>query len=241
MVLSFIFLRIRYHLVHLVGVALAIVGMVVVFLADLHSLRTDGGEHQWFGDLLCIAGVTFYAIGNVAQEFLVKNHSVVEYLCMIGLVGSVVTGIQMCVLERVQLVNAEWNSYIGLLLGGFGACLLLFYVITPQVMRLSSAVVFNLSLITSDFFTLIVGVLFFGFIFSYVYIIGMLLTVLGVAIYSTKSPTAASPGDSCGCLVRRLFRKHAQRAAPTGLVVNDPAALPTISVLETVRHLPDSS
>eukprot|EP00731_Ephydatia_muelleri_P032331 Em0023g838a len=216
MVLSFIFLRVRYHWIHLVGVVLAIAGMVVVFLADVYSLRTDGGEQQWLGDLLCIAGVTLYAIGNVAQEFLVKNHSVVEYLCMIGLVGSVVTGIQMCILDRVQLVSAKWSSDIGLLLGGFGTCLLLFYVIMPQVMRLSSAVVFNLSLITSDFFTLIVGVLFFGFTFSYIYLVGMFLTVLGVAIYSTKSPTAASPGNLCGCLVRRRHRKCVQSGRACG-------------------------
>lgn len=43
MVLSFIFLRVRYHWIHLVGVVLAIAGMVVVFLADVYSLRTDGG------------------------------------------------------------------------------------------------------------------------------------------------------------------------------------------------------
>lgn len=213
MALSFAFLHIRYHLIHVVGVTLAILGMVVVFLADLHALEADGGNNRWLGDLLCIAGVTFYAIGNVAQEFLVKNHSVVEYLSMIGLVGSVITGIQMCVLDRVQLVSANWsNSYIGLLLSGFGACLLLFYVITPQVMRLSSAVVFNLSLITSDFLTLIVGILFFRFTFSYLYIIGMLLTVVGVAVYSSKPPTAAGPGGSCTYLISRLCLKYTPRS-----------------------------
>ena len=47
------------------------------------------------GDLLCLGGAALYAISNVAQEFLVKNHSITEYLGLIGVSGSVVSGIQL--------------------------------------------------------------------------------------------------------------------------------------------------
>lgn len=47
------------------------------------------------GDLLCLGGSVLYAISNVAQEFLVKNHSVTEYLGLIGVSGSIVSAIQL--------------------------------------------------------------------------------------------------------------------------------------------------
>ena len=48
-----------------------------------------------YGDVVCLIGVTLYGISNVAQEYLVKNHSRIEWLALIGIVGSVVSGIQV--------------------------------------------------------------------------------------------------------------------------------------------------
>lgn len=53
------------------------------------------GSNLVLGDLLCIGGTVLYAISNVAQEFLVKNHSITEWLGFIGMVGSFVSGIQL--------------------------------------------------------------------------------------------------------------------------------------------------
>lgn len=47
------------------------------------------------GDLLCLAGSLLYAISNVAQEFLVKKHSVKEFLGLLGVSGSIVSAIQL--------------------------------------------------------------------------------------------------------------------------------------------------
>ena len=47
------------------------------------------------GDILALSGALLYGTSNVVQEFLVKNHSIVEFLAGLGLGGSLVTGIQM--------------------------------------------------------------------------------------------------------------------------------------------------
>lgn len=95
MVLSFIFLRARYKIINFMGVSLSIVGILSLVLADFKGSRAGRGTNPLVGDLLCLAGSLLYAISNVAQEFLVKKHSVVEYLGLIGISGSIASAIQL--------------------------------------------------------------------------------------------------------------------------------------------------
>ena len=53
------------------------------------------GSSKFLGDMLCLVGAALYAAVNVSQEFLVKSHSIVEYLGLIGVVGSFVSGAQL--------------------------------------------------------------------------------------------------------------------------------------------------
>ena len=50
---------------------------------------------QLKGDLFCLGGAVLYAIGNVAQEYLVKNHSISEYLGLLGVSASIISGVQL--------------------------------------------------------------------------------------------------------------------------------------------------
>lgn len=47
------------------------------------------------GDIFVLVATFLYAVSNVAQEFLVKKHSVVEFLALLSLFASVIAGIQM--------------------------------------------------------------------------------------------------------------------------------------------------
>jgi len=47
------------------------------------------------GDGLVLVSATLYAISNVCQEYTVKNLSRVEFLGMVGLFGSIISGIQL--------------------------------------------------------------------------------------------------------------------------------------------------
>ena len=47
------------------------------------------------GDALSLAGAVLYAVSNVGQEFLVKKHSVVEFLALLGVFASIISAVQM--------------------------------------------------------------------------------------------------------------------------------------------------
>ena len=70
----------------------------------------------------------------------------------------------MCV--HVSCTVSHWYTTLhtlGLLFAGFAVSQFLFYTITPQVMRFSSALVVNLSLLTADFYTLFFGIFMFHY------------------------------------------------------------------------------
>ena len=46
------------------------------------------------GDLLVICGALMYGVSNIAQEFVVKNYDTSEFLGMLGVFSTFVSGVQ---------------------------------------------------------------------------------------------------------------------------------------------------
>jgi len=67
-------------------------------------------------------------------------------------------------LEHEQVASIDWSEWrIILLLGAFTITLFAYYIVTPTVMKVTSATAVNLSLLSADFYTLVIGVLLFQF------------------------------------------------------------------------------
>lgn len=86
LVLSRTVLKVRYQIIHVIGVKVCLVGIFcLVWAIPLVSL----------GDLMCIGGALLYGIIIIAEEYVVKTIDCVEFLAMIGLFGSVINGVQL--------------------------------------------------------------------------------------------------------------------------------------------------
>ena len=67
-------------------------------------------------------------------------------------------------MEHEQVASIDWSEWrIIVLLAAFTLTLFTYYTITPPVMKITSAMAVNLSLLTADFYTLVIGVLLFQF------------------------------------------------------------------------------
>jgi solute carrier family 35, member F1/2 len=185
MTFSYFFLGERYDLVRIGGVVVCVIGLILLVTADyfLSSRSEEKGSNVVIGDLLVIAGATLYAISNVTQEYSVKTYSRTEFLGLLGLFGSIISCIQMLLLEHSQLFHLIWTWKILACLFGFSCCLFGVYTLTPSMIKLSSAVVFNLSLLTSDFYGILVGAFLFDQNLSYLYLIAFCITITGLGIY----------------------------------------------------------
>ncbi|XP_068698574.1 solute carrier family 35 member F1-like [Montipora foliosa] len=200
--LSWLFLKVRYQCLHYLGVAICLIGIACLVIADYFGSRNYGsGKNQAIGDVLVLCGAIMYGISNVAQEFIVKNFSRTEFLGMIGLFGTIISAVQMIILERHQLSALLQYPYqvdnIVLYIVGFGVCLFILYNLMPIAMQFSSATLVNLSLMTADFYSLLCGLLLFHYKFSALYLGSFAFVIIGVIVYNLKpTPTRSSSSVS---------------------------------------------
>ncbi|OLL27012.1 putative solute carrier family 35 member [Neolecta irregularis DAH-3] len=182
-VLSFLFFKVRYHWTKILGIVVCLGGLGMLVLSDFLTGKDSPGLDKVKGDLFMILGASLYGITNVFEEFFVSKAPIYEVLGQLGLYGAIVNGIQVAILERDQLNNVRWDGKMGGYLVGFNISMGILYSGTPILLRMSSAVFYNLSLLSSDFWGLVVGTQLFGYNLYWLYVISFILVIGGIVLY----------------------------------------------------------
>ncbi|NWV36807.1 S35F2 protein, partial [Grantiella picta] len=204
MTLSWFLLRARYKLIHFIAVAVCLLGVGTMVGADILAGRDEGeGSDVVIGDLLVLLGASFYAISNVGEEYIVKSLSRVEFLGMVGLFGTIFSGIQLAVVEHKLLPKIQWNWHVALLFVAFALCMFGLYSFMPIVIQITSATSVNLGILTSDLYSLFFGLFLFRYNFSGLYILSFVVIMVGFTMYcstptQTAEPTSLPQPDSTG-------------------------------------------
>jgi solute carrier family 35, member F1/2 len=81
---------------------------------------------------------------------------------MVGLFGFLLSSLQVALLEYRRLALFQWTSISAWMFGLFTGSMVCFYSLVSLVMRRASALLFNISVLTSDFYSLLTGVFLFG-------------------------------------------------------------------------------
>lgn len=185
--LSFALLRVRYQPAQLAGILAACAGMGLLLASDHLTGSDDGGggpTDPVRGDLFGLLGATFYGLSNVFEEWFVSRRPVYEVLAFLGLVGACVNGVQCAVLERAAVARAaDWPPAAAGYVAGYSLALTLFYSLAPLLLRMASAAFFDISLLTGNFWGVVVGVHVFGYAVHYLYPVAFVLIVLGLVAY----------------------------------------------------------
>ncbi|KAB8236002.1 hypothetical protein ETB97_010663 [Aspergillus alliaceus] len=185
-VISFLFLRVRYHITQVLGILVCIGGMGVLIASD-HITGTNGGDvssgNQLKGDLFALLGATFYGLANTGEEYFVSTRPVYEVLGQMAFFGMIINGAQAGIFDRASFRSATWNSEVGGYLAGYTLCLTFFYCMAPLLFRLSSAAFFNISMLTMNFWGVIIGIKVFHYTIHYLYPIAFVLIIVGQLIY----------------------------------------------------------
>ncbi|KAG9265584.1 solute carrier family 35 member F2 [Astyanax mexicanus] len=197
MVLSWFFLKTRYRPLHFVAVGVCLLGVGAMVGADLLAERDQGSNSNvLLGDCLVLISAALYAVSNVGQEYTVKNLSRVEFLGMIGLFGTLISGVQMAVLEIGPIAAIDWDWYICLLFVAFMLCMYGLYSFMPVVMKMTSATAVNLSLLTADLFSLLCGIFLFDLKFSGLYIVSFVVITVGFIMFNVVPTYTPDPPEN---------------------------------------------
>jgi len=183
-VLSFFFLKVRYHWTQCLGIIVCIAGMVLVVISDLLTDKNYSAVNMVKGDLFVILGATCYGISNTLEEYFVSKRPIYEVLGQMGLWGMCINGVQAAIFERQSILEAHWGPTMAGWFVGYTLALLFLYLTAPILFRMSSAAFYNLSLLTSDFLGLLIGIKVFGYYVFWLYPVGFVFTVSGMIIYN---------------------------------------------------------
>jgi solute carrier family 35, member F1/2 len=165
--------------------------------------------NQLKGDLFMLLGASCYGLDNVAEEFLVSKRPLYEVVGQIGFWGMMINGAQAGIFDRAGFRTATWDSTTAGYIVGFTLCLFIFceYLclvclvdfyftapntlltyntndvvedsLTPIMFRMSSAAFFNISLLTGNFWGVVIGIRVFGYHIHYLYPIAFVLIMVG--------------------------------------------------------------
>ncbi|CAL4061485.1 unnamed protein product [Meganyctiphanes norvegica] len=90
-------------------------------------------------------------------------------------------------LERNDVGSVRWDSWVVLLLvAGFSISQFMFYLVAAFLIRDTSATALNLAVFSADFYTLITGIVLFGYKFHPLYVASFLLVTLGLTVFVLK-------------------------------------------------------
>ncbi|KAI9845711.1 MAG: hypothetical protein M1837_004544 [Sclerophora amabilis] len=183
-VVSFTVLRVRYRKLQVGGILLACGGMGVLLASD-HLTGSNGGPaaNAVKGDLFALLSATFYGLSNVTEEYLVSQRPLYEVVGQLGFWGMLINGTQAAIFDRAAFRAAHWQPVVGGWLSGYTICLFLFYSLAPVLFRAASAAFFNISLLTANFWGVIIGVRVFGYAVHYLYPVAFVLIMLGLLVY----------------------------------------------------------
>jgi len=90
--------------------------------------------------------------------------------------------VQIFIFER-----EEWANFADTKISGrvvtYTICMFVLYSLAPVMFRLGSAVLYNLSILTSDFYGLIFGLGLFGYSVTVMYPFAYVVIIIGIGIY----------------------------------------------------------
>lgn len=183
-ILSFFLLRVRYKPFQMAGIVLCCGGMGILLASD-HLTGVNGGPgvDMLKGDLFGLLGATFYGISNVYEEWFVSKRPVYEVLSFLGIFGVLINGVQAAIFDRQSFRDAAWTPEVGGYLVGYTLALSIFYSLVPLMLRMGSAAVFDISLLTANFWGVIIGIRVFGYVIHFLYPIAFVLIIFGLVVY----------------------------------------------------------
>ena len=196
MILSYFFLDSHYVLRHYMGVIICLLGVVCVVISDRYADEegsSSSSKQAFIGDMICISGAFLYACSNVLQEKLVKFSEREVYVGRIGGFGMCMAAIQFFAIEYTRFGRvAPLSAEAGLFILGFVICLFFFYTNVSVFLQSNDSVIFNLSLLTSDVYTVIYSYFKLGYWVNWLYFISFALVAIGIVLYhSSPSPVGA--------------------------------------------------
>ena len=180
--LSFIVFKRKISLMQFFAILLSIGGSACVLIAD----GTAGSK--WLGNVFALSSAILYAILTVIQELLVHNDSLHLYFFRFSVGALPVAIILSGALEWKTMRDYDWTVESASLTVLYSVLLAVCDFMSPFIMKYSDATTMNISMLTSNFYSLAISILGFGQSASWLYLVGFFCVPIAIIIFSIFEP-----------------------------------------------------
>ncbi|CEG37301.1 drug metabolite transporter superfamily [Plasmopara halstedii] len=195
----YLFLKTRYSTRHYLGATIALSGSIVIFVTDYTSSANGTSSREIRGDMYALIAAAFYATSNVMIQAVVKTRNVssnIEVLGFLGFWASIVSIIQVLILELDSIQSVVFTGRVYGYMTGYVGVLFVFYTVSSVFLRWAESLMFNLSLLTGPIFTVAISYLIFDESVNKWYWLALTLVYIGLICYSTAPAPKEIPNSS---------------------------------------------
>lgn len=191
--LSHALFRLRYRWSHYLGVSIALTGMICIIYSDATVNDDHSFPHGWIGDITAVLGACFFALSDTLDEILVHEVGRESLLSSFGIYGTSISIVLTFILERDVIGALEFSWGLMICLVGFSASMFMMYSSAIAFYHRSTAVMVNLSLLTTNVYAVIATIFVFHTMPDFVYWIGFSCIIIGTIVYGSTAPREAPP------------------------------------------------
>ncbi|KAL4078572.1 solute carrier family 35 member SLC35F1/F2/F6 [Scleroderma yunnanense] len=183
MFVCYMLIGVRYHWTQILGALICIGGLGLLVASDVATNKNGEAPRRAEGDGFMIAAATLYGTANALEEVFVRKSPIYEVLGQMGMWGMIVSATQASILEHKKWMSTTWDSTTIGLLVGYSISVPVGYSMQMVLFRLASSPYFNLSLLTSDFYSLLFGLVLFHYRPYWLYFIAFVIVITGLVVY----------------------------------------------------------
>jgi solute carrier family 35 protein F1/2 len=204
-VLSIIFLKVKYSLVHYLSSLLSILAVTAIVLCDI--LVNDANSDQstgniLLGDFFCIVGVFLLAATNVYQEWLIhREYKIQDILAFLAPTGFIFAIIEAWIIGEFDTISkAQSDDIIPVVLFylGFAVVNFCLYNYIPYFISSAGATLMNIGNLTASVYSMIFDIFLFNGSFKWFYIIGFMFQIFAIVLFSIRDPQYPIPKENPG-------------------------------------------
>jgi len=169
-----------------VGVALCLLGGTLTIWSDVDS--SSGPTHSYIGDLLAVTAAILYGFGDTVAEYFSKHVDRHEYIGMLGVFGSMITGLTFPFLESSALVgianmDPRKKAEVCAVMVFYVLSVLFYYIAEAKFLVSSDATLLNLSMQASNLWAIIFSVIVYHILPPPAFYVALVFVVIGVFVY----------------------------------------------------------
>ncbi|KAJ7504503.1 DUF914-domain-containing protein [Mycena galericulata] len=204
MFFSYLYMRKKYDWSQYLGVLICMTGLGLLVGSDELTKKDWVAVAKGKGDAFMVAGATLYGFTNATEEFFVRKRPLYEVVGQLGMFGVLICGTQAAALEHEGMKTATWDgATIGLLIAytagkspirvseflltNLPLALFILYTVAPLLYRMASSAYYNLSLLSSDWYGLIIGLGLYHYSPYWLYFVAFALVLIGLITYFWNS------------------------------------------------------